>query len=387
MASDQGRRTVLKAALSAVSALVPGTFAWAKQSQSRPEPLRLLILGGTGFIGPHQVRYALSRGHRVTLFNRGRQALEWPRGVEHLTGDRDTGDLRALAGREWDACIDNPTTLPAWVRDVSRVLQGQIKQYIFISTVSVYADARGPADESAPLAKYSGPDPMRETNATLLASNRRLYGPLKAVSEREASERFPGITTLVRPGVIAGPGDDTDRFTYWPVRLVRGGQVLAPGDGTDPVQFIDVQDLAEWTIRLAETRTMGTFNATGPARRLTMAAMLRQIAAATHSTSQVVWVPADFLDSENVTAGTDLPLWAPLHSDFAGFFQRSNAQAVNHGLLFRPLAQTATDTLRWFRQQPISRQTALKAGLAPDRESQVLADWANVKPGPDPRRR
>jgi len=373
-----GRRTVLKASMLALCSLAgPSGFAWADPRGAGARPLRILILGGTGFIGPHQVRYALSRGHSLTLFNRGKQALESPHGVEQLIGDRDTGDLRALQGHAWDVCIDNPTTLPAWVRDVGKVLRGKIKHYIFISTVSVYADNDRPADESAPLATYAGADAMRETNASL-ASNRRLYGPLKAVSEREALKQFPGMATIVRPGVMAGPGDETDRFTYWPLRLARGGQVLAPGDGTDPVQFIDVRDLAEWTIRLAESHTVGTFNATGPARRLTMGEMLQGIRTATHSAARMVWIPSKFLDDENVVAGTDMPLWVPGQGDYAGFAQRSNAKALGHGLLFRPLAQTVADTLKWFRRQSPARQVAVRAGLSPERELEVLTDWGKA---------
>ena len=216
------------------------------------------------------MRYAVARGHRVTLFNRGKQPHEWPGEVEELIGDRNTGDLKALEGREWDVCIDNPTTLPFWVRDVGHVLRHKIRQYIFISTISVYANNDKPADESAAVTPYSGKDAMSETQETVRASAGSLYGPLKALSEEEGRKQFPGMNTVIRPGLIVGPGDETDRFTYWPVRVARGGELLAPGDGADPVQFIDARDLAEWTVRVAETRILGTFNATGPARTLTM---------------------------------------------------------------------------------------------------------------------
>jgi 2'-hydroxyisoflavone reductase len=337
--------------------------------------MRLLILGGTGFIGPPQVNYALSRGHSVTLFNRGQQPSQWPKTVEQLVGDRTTGDLRALEGREWDVCIDNPTTLPAWVRDMGRVLRGKVKQYIFVSTISVYANYRVPADESAPLAEYSGADPMAETAASVRASKGALYGPLKARSEQEARTQFKDITTIIRPGLIVGPGDATDRFTYWPVRLSRGGEVLAPGDGTDPVQIIDVHDLAEWTIHVAEKRILGTFNATGPAQPLTMGAMLKDLARATGSEARLTWVPADFLDAEKVEAWSDMPVWVPAVGDYAGFGRTSIAKALAAGLVFRSLGETVTDTRNWFRQQTPARQAALKSGLSPERERQVLADW------------
>ena len=244
--------------------------AFDEPKAGAPRPLRILILGGTGFTGPHQVRYALARGHKLTLFNRGRRPQQWPAPVEELVGDRNTGDLKALAGREWDVCIDNPTSLPFWVRDAGQVLAGKVGQYVFISTLSVYASDKEPGqDETAPLAQYQGGDAMKETQQTLRANLEGLYGPLKALSEREAEKWFPGRTTVIRPGLIVGPGDESDRFSYWPVRLDRGGDALAPGDGSDPVQFVDARDLAEWTVRVAEARSLGTFNAMGPAERLT----------------------------------------------------------------------------------------------------------------------
>jgi len=366
------RRFVKLAALAGPGlAMAPqGVLAAAK-------PMRLLILGGTGFIGPHQVRYALARGHKVTLFNRGRQPETWPGEVEELIGDRNTGDLEALQGREWDVCVDNPTTLPFWVRDAARVLSGKVGQYIFISTISVYAANDKPANETAATAPYEGKDAMAETQATLGASNYGLYGPLKAVSEREASARFPGMTTIIRPGLIAGPGDETDRFTYWPVRVARGGEVLAPGDGADPVQFIDARDLAEWTIRMAEARAFGVFNATGPAGALTMKAMLATIAATTKSDARFTWVPAPFLDAHQVSAWSDLPVWVPGQGDTAGFARRD----IGRALTFRPLETTTTDTLAWFNTLPDARRAKLKAGLTPDRETALLAQWRSSRAG------
>ena len=337
--------------------------------------LRILILGGTGFTGPHQVRYALARGHRVTLFNRGKQPHEWPGEVEELIGDRNTGDLKALEGREWDVCIDNPTTLPFWVRDAGHVLRDKVGQYVFISTISVYAANDKPADESAAVLPYTGKDAMAETAETLRASGGELYGPLKAVSEQEAKKQFPGMTTVIRPGLIVGPGDETDRFTYWPVRLARGGDVLAPGDGADPVQFIDARDLAEWTIRVAETRALGAFNATGPARPLSTRSMLSGIGTAVHAQAGLIWVPTKFLEAQKVEPWSDLPVWVPDQGDSTGFARRNIGKALAVGLTFRPLGATAADTLDWFRQQPAERQAKLKAGLSAQREAEVLAAW------------
>jgi 2'-hydroxyisoflavone reductase len=378
------RRDFVKAASLGLTALGASAHPSSAAEAPRPPavPLRILILGGTGFTGPHQVRYALARGHKVTLFNRGRQPRAWPGEVEELLGDRNTGDLKALESRDWDVCIDNPTTLPFWVRDAGKVLRGKVQQYVFISTVSVYAANDKPEDESAAVLRYAGVDPMIETIETLRAEP-RLYGPLKAASEAEARRQFGDATTIIRPGLIAGPGDETDRFTYWPVRLARGGEVLAPGDGSDPVQFIDARDLAEWTIRMAETRTTGTFNATGPARQLIMREMLAGIAAATPSDARFTWVPAEFLETQGVSAWTDLPVWVPGEGESGGFARRGIDRALRAGLAFRPLAATADDTLAWFRQQPEERRAKPKNGLSPAREAQVLSAWqarAN-KPG------
>ncbi|MGA9342412.1 MAG: epimerase [Rhodanobacteraceae bacterium] len=371
------RRHVLKLSAGAVAgfALRP-LAALARPAARAAKPLRILILGGTGFIGPDEVRYALARGHKLTLFNRGKTRMAWPGDVEELVGDRNTGDLKALQGREWDVCIDNPTTLPFWVRDAGHALRGKVGQYIFISTISVYANNDKPgADETAALATYTGKDAMAETQETLHANIGGLYGPLKALSEKESRKQFPDITTIIRPGLIVGPGDPTDRFTYWPVRLKRAGEVLAPGDGSDPVQVLDARDLAEWTIRMAEARHFGVFNATGPNRPMTMREMLGGITDAIHSSGQLTWVPADFLDKHQVQPWSDMPAWVPAQGDTAGFARRSNRAAIDAGLTFRSLGATAIDTLTWFRTLPADRQSNLKAGLSSARETRVLAEW------------
>ncbi len=361
------RRLVQLAAAAPALGLAPAALAQARK------PLRILILGGTGFIGPHQVRYALARGHKVTLFNRGRSPKDWPTEVEELTGDRNTGDLKALEGREWDVCIDNPTTLPFWVRDAGVVLKSKVKQYVFVSTISVYAANDRAADETAALAAYEGKDPLAETAETLRASGGALYGPLKAASEAEARRQFgDAVVTLVRPGLICGPGDETDRFTYWPVRLARGGEVLAPGDGSDPVQFIDARDLAEWMIRLCEAQVTGTFNATGPAEFMNLRTMLGEIGRAVRSDARLTWSPADFLASQGVRPWSDLPVWIPAEGETTGFHRRDISSARRAGLTYRPLADTAADTLAWFRALPAERQGKMRAGLTAERESALL---------------
>ncbi len=372
---------MIKAAgLAAVSL---GTRGLAAAAQAKaPRPLRILILGGTGFIGPHQVRYALARGHKLTLFNRGRNPKDWPGQVEELTGDRNTGDLASLKGRTWDVCIDNPTTLPFWVRDAGAILKGQVGHYIFVSTLSVYSDNRASGqDENAALFKYQGTEEevMKETQESVRKNMGNLYGPLKARSEKEAETWFPGITTIVRPGLIVGPGDETDRFTYWPVRLDRGGDVLAPGDGKDAVQIIDARDLSEWMIRLAEMKAFGIYNAMGPATELSMGKMLADIGAAIKSKATLHWAPADFLEKQKVSAWSDMPVWIPSVGEDAGFSRRSNKRALAKGLTFRPMSQTAPDTLAYFKSLPADRQATLKAGLKPEREKEVLAALAELK--------
>jgi 2'-hydroxyisoflavone reductase len=366
----------------AIFNLISAPFLFAASAEESPadskaaKPLRILILGGTGFTGPFQVRYALARGHKVTVFNRGKTNRgELPEGVEKLIGDRN-GKLDALKGRQWDVVIDNPTSIPVWVRDVAQILQGNVDRYIFISTISVYADTSKPGiDETAALARYDGADAMKETRETLIASKFALYGPLKALSEKEAEKWFPGKTLIIRPGLIVGPGDQTDRFTYWPVRIDRGGEVLAPGDPTDPVQFIDASDLAEWTIRMAEQGETGFYNATGPASPLPIGEMLNGIKSALGSNAKLTWVNADFLEKQNVAPWSDMPVWVPPRGEEAGAARISIKRALAKGLTFRPLAETARDTLQWFRSQSAERQAKLKAGLTPERESEVLAAW------------
>src|SRR3954468_987193 len=240
------RRNFIKVSAAAGGAVTLG-FPGRARAEDKAKSMSILILGGTGFTGPFQVRYALSRGHKITTFNRGKtHPGELPKEVEQLTGDRN-GQLDALKGRQWDVVIDNPTSLPVWVRDAAQVLKGNVDRYVFISTISVYPDTIKPGTaEDSPLQKYTGPDPMKETRESLIASKFALYGPLKAVSEAEAEKAFPNKTLIIRPGLIVGPRDETDRFTYWPVRVDRGGEILAPGEAADPVQFIDARDLAEW---------------------------------------------------------------------------------------------------------------------------------------------
>jgi nucleoside-diphosphate-sugar epimerase len=368
-----------------VSALAGGAAGFGMltsrvaRAEDKPKPMNILILGGTGFIGPFQVKYALSRGHKVAVFNRGKSHPgELPEGVEQLIGDRN-GQLEALQDRKWDVAIDNPTTVPAWVRDAAQVLKGNVERYVFISTISVYADNSKPNAENSALAKYEGADAMKETRDTVIASQFKLYGPLKVLSEQEAEKWFPKKTLVIRPGLIVGPGDQTDRFTYWPVRIDRGGEVLAPGRPEDPVQFIDARDLAEWTIRMVEQRAAGIYNATGPERQLGVGDMLGGIKTAVDSNADFTWVDADFLDAQKVSPWSDMPVWIPPANEEGALARTDIRKALAAGLTFRPLAETARDTLAWFKTLPPDRQKTLKAGLTPEREAEVLAAWHKQK--------
>ena len=367
--------------LSIIASTVIAEEHAAKASENAPKPLKILILGGTGFTGPFQVKYALARGHKVTVFNRGKtHPGELPEGVEQLIGDRSTGQLDALKGRKWDVVIDNPTMLPKWVHDAAAILKGNVERYIFISTISVYADAsKAGINEKAPVAKYDGKDAMKETRDTVIASKFALYGPLKALSEKEVEKWFPDKACIIRPGLIVGPGDETDRFSYWPVRIDRGGEVLAPGEQSDPVQFIDARDLAEWTIRMAEQGATGVYNATGPTPALSIGGMLEGIKTALSSKATFTWVPANFLGASKVEPWSDMPVWVPPTGEDGGMGAVGIQRALDKGLTFRPLAETARDTLAGFKMQPKERQEKMNAGLTKEREAEVLAAWHEKK--------
>jgi 2'-hydroxyisoflavone reductase len=341
------------------------------------KPLNILILGGTGFTGPEQVEYAIVRGHSVTLINRNKTRPDFFKGrVEQLIGDMN-GDMSALKDRKFDVVIDNPTTLPAWVRNVAQYMKDNTSHYIFISTISVYPDNSKPdADETAPTTPLpDGLDPY-----TVPPANARdYYGALKSFSEKEVEKHYPGKNTIIRPGLIVGPLDQTDRFTYWPCRVDKGGEVLAPGTPTDPVQFIDARDLAEWTVRMAESRTFGTYNATGPNPPTTMGQMLDGMKAALNSNATFTWVPADFLREQKIRGWSNMPVWLPPVGATAGFARRNIAKAVSKGLTFRPLAVTARETLAWNKTRSAEQLKALAegrtSGISAEREKEVLDAW------------
>jgi 2'-hydroxyisoflavone reductase len=358
------RRSFLQSSLGALATAAAGSAAPYRAAEPKPGPRRILILGGTGFLGPALVEAARARGHALTLFNRGKTRPELFPDVEKLRGDRD-GKLEALRGRRWDAVVDTSGYVPRIVKMSAELLAPGVGRYLFVSSISVYGeDVRAGADESAPVQELA--DPRTEDVG-------RSYGALKAACERAAEAAMPGRVLVVRPGLIVGPGDGTDRFTYWPVRLDRGGEVLAPGDGTDPAQIIDVRDLAAWMIALAERGAVGTFNAVGPAERLTMREMLERSRDAIGSKASLVWVPAAFLAEHRVSPWSDLPAWVPAAK--SGFASLSNGRAVAAGLRFRPIGVTAKDTLSWWKAQPPDRRAKLRAGLSEPREREVLEAW------------
>ena len=382
------RRNFIKASAAASGALGLGIvprfgFAESITHEERREgagraaaPLNILILGGTGFTGPEQVDYAIARGHKITLFNRDKTRPGMFKGqVEHLLGDLND-NVSALRGKRFDVVIDNPTTFPAWVRNVANELKGNVGHYIFISTISVYPENGTPnADETAATTPMpDGVDPY-----TLVRENAgKYYGALKSYSEKEVAKYYPKHT-IIRPGLIVGPLDRSDRFTYWPVRIDKGGEVLAPGTPNDPVQIIDARDIAEWTIRMAEMGATGTYNATGPRTPLSMAEFLYGIKAITSSDPHFTWVPADFLHEQKIREWRDMPVWVPPGPDSAGFAQRNINRALEKGLTFRPLAVTAKDTLDWHKKRPADEQTRLDnggvAGISAEREKAVLDAW------------
>ncbi len=347
----------------------------------KPAPKKILILGGTGFLGPHVVNAALARGHTVTMFNRGKTHPKLFPDVEKLLGDRD-GKLDALNGRTWDAVVDTSGYVPRIVKQSAELLGPNVGQYIFISTISVYAEGMKPnGDETSPLEKLGEPG----------SEDPKYYGANKALSEQAVEAAIPGKVTIVRPGLIVGPLDPTGRFTHWATRMADGGEVLCPGDGTTPTQIIDGRDLAAWLVTLIERRTIGTFNALGPGPKLpalTMKKMLDDCNKAAGNKATLVWVAADFLDKQEVSGWSEMPAWIDL-KDMAGFGTIDNARAVDAGLTFRTPYESAKDTLAWLDSPdfaiwldeiPEDKRAAAKlrvrtSGIARDKEAKVIEAW------------
>jgi 2'-hydroxyisoflavone reductase len=322
--------------------------------------MKILVLGGTVFLGRHLVEAALADGHEMTLFNRGQHNHDLFSEAEKLRGDRD-GGLSVLEGRQWDAVIDTCGYVPRVVGQSADLLAGVVENYIFISSISVYADASKPGiDEDSPLA-----EPEMDTEEI----TGETYGPLKVACEQAVEKAFPGRSLIIRPGLIVGPYDPTDRFTYWPFRLSRGGQVVAPEPRDAPAQVIDVRDLSEWIIRLIEQKTAGVLNATGPADAITFGDMLQQCGLEVDSEAILRWLPADKLLEAGVEPWSDLPLWLP-GDEMAGLLATDVSRPLAAGLTFRPLSETARDTLAWAQGRPADHEW--RAGLSAEQEQELL---------------
>ncbi len=364
------------------------------------EPKSILILGGTGFLGPDCTTAALASGHKVTLFNRGvREALRKekgrpsvvPEGVEVLYGNRDpekTADaeeknpdkkdpkspkgLSSLAGRKWDAVIDTSGYFPRMVKASAEFLAPNVKHYTFISSISVYKDNSKPnMDESGELAELS--DPKTED----FGANFQNYGGGKAACEAAAEAAMKGRVANIRPGFIVGERDSSARFIYWPLRARRAGEVMVPGDPTDPIQIIDVRDLAEWCVHCIEKNIVGVFNATGPEKELSMKAMVEGCKEGAGSDATFTWIPADFLQKRDLK---ELHLWIPPQGDEAGFHRINIQKAVANGLKFRSVADTYKSTLKWYDSLPADVQQAVsKTAMTPEREAKLLEEWKAAK--------
>ena len=326
------------------------------------KPLDLLVLGGTGFIGPHLVRHAASRGHRVSIFTRGRHDAELPMDVIRLQGDRN-GQLDALRGKRWDVVIDDSATNPAWVEQSTELLKDS-GAYMFTSSTGVYYPylERG-LDESVPV-HTDLKDPKDESES---------YGVAKAKCEAQTMKVFGNRGIVVRPTYIVGPGDTSDRFPYWPVRLARGGEVLAPGKKDDPMQIIDVRDLAEFMVHVAEGDRRGIFNVAGPKQPLYARSFYEQAAKALNANVKYVFVDDyDFLVAHKIDES--IP-WALLRNNDYGMMSVKNDRAIAAGLTFRPLATTLRDTLAWWASVPQARRDKPRFNITPEIEAQALADW------------
>lgn len=327
--------------------------------------MRILIIGGTRFLGRHIVDIALERGHELTLFNRGKNSQVVPAGIEQIQGDRNqAADLQQLAGRTWDAVIDPSAYFPRQVRSLLDVIGPNIAHYSLISTISVYAEPLPKLiDESAPLATTDDPE------ANEIGAN---YGALKALCEEAAEAALPGKVHAIRAGLIVGPYDPTHRFTYWPERLQRGGKVIAPGSPDQPVQVIDVRDLAEWTVDAAERGVVGRYNATGPAEPLTLGDVIAECQRQGQQLSEVHWLPEQWLLEHEVQPWLGLPLWLP-GEESQRLMHTNCAAAIGLGLRFRPLSETVQATIAWFKANPEVLQGS--PALTAEREAELLQAW------------
>lgn len=355
-----------------------GMDAWGAVEPSGKK-LKILMLGGTGFLGPRLVRYAMLRGHEVTLFNRGRRPNPFPE-LEFIQGNRDPEidpGLQPLQdeidkGRRWDLVLDTSAYFKRTAQASADVLKDACDQYLFVSTLCAYENwgALRNADESAPLA-MDGPEDSENVNVD--------YCYLQSLCERIFAERIPGKHTIIRPGLIVGPGDYSDRFTYWPVRVRRGGEVLVAGEHTDPIQWIDVRDLARFIVHCGEQKHFGSFNCCGPSGVGTIGELVYACKAITGSNASLTWIDdAEFLETNQIRPWAEMPLWAdPENEELGGVNSYNNAKALAAGMELRPLGDTIRDTLAYWDALPDERRAQLRAGIAAEREAEVLGLWKN----------
>jgi len=339
--------------------------------------MKILLLGGTRFLGPHLVDIALKRGHTVTAFNRGRFSNDTDARMEVITGDRHH-DLNKLSGRRWDAVIDNCGYLPKSVELSARALRESVEKYVFVSSVSAYAGfPKSDLDESNPLAELTHEQEMRADQIDLTGditapALAEMYGPLKAACEKTIQTEMPGRTLIIRPGLIVGPLDHTDRFTYWLMRIADGGEVLAPGEPSQNVQFVDVRDVAGFIITAVESSLTGAFQVDGLPYETTMGSMLETINNVTESNARFTWVDEQFIEREGIQPWNDLPVYLPASfEDAAGFMSKNIGQALAAGLTLTPLETTVWDTFDWRRKQ----DHPLRAGITREREAELLKKW------------
>ncbi len=330
--------------------------------------MKVLIIGGTQFLGRHFVETALGQGHRVTLFNRGKTNPDLYPEVEKLLGDR-ASDLSALRGRSWDVAVDTSGYVPRVVKASAEMLSGSVGHYVFISSLSVYHDFSVPVDENSPLESLDDPNVEEVTGGT--------YGALKALCEDGVLGALPGRSHIIRAGLIVGPYDPLNRFPYWLRRIPQGGDVLAPGSPASPVQLIDGRDIAAWALHCAETKVSGVFNTTGPLVPLSLGDVLATVATVAEARPNLVWASDEFLVGQGVQPLDGVPLWVP--PEYRYFFRVDVQRALGAGLTYRPLADTARDTLAWMHTlppgaRPQSRM-GIESGLTPEREAEMLADW------------
>ena len=367
------RRELLQSAmaLSAMSMTGLSPLMAFDSVKKAAKPLKILMLGGTGFLGPHTVQYAIDRGHEVTLFNRGRSKENLFPDLEKLTGNRDPdvdAGLLALEGRKWDCVIDTSSYVPRIAGASAQLLKGQCEQYLMISTISVYSQfSQLNMDETAAVGTLDDPTVETVDGAT--------YGPLKAYSEQAVTEQFGAGATILRPGLIVGPRDRTDRYSYWPVRASRGGDMLCPGNGSDLVQYIDVRDLAEFIVHCLEQKTTGIFNTISDSKTETVKDMVDTCIEVSGADTNAVWADTDFLTEQGVRPWADMPVWVPNAGEMAGLSQIDVSRAFAAGMKIRDRKETALDTLNWFKTLPEERQKTLRAGIKSEREQEVLAEW------------